>query len=161
MKETKKQNVPNGQTRSGTQNTQGGRKRAERKHHIPSEASSPFVSEGSSRGGNVPPHRTSEGEGSKKAKTPHRRESVILLRALIAFVSIAGTFLLVRMLLLLIPIASITVSYEEGTMGYLTMLFSSRSIGDFLTSLERMTNMLTYDKRTMGQINSEKAVLSS
>lgn len=118
MKETKKQNVQSGQARPGTQDTRHERKRAERKNHIPSEASSPFVSGGSPRGGAVPPHRPSDGEGSGKTKTPHRRESVILLRALIAFVSIAGTFLLVRMLLLLIPIASITVSYEEGTTGY-------------------------------------------
>ena len=51
-------------------------------------------------------------------------------------------------------------SYEDGTVGYLTMLLSSNSISDFLTSLERITNMLDYDKRTMKQINSEKEDLS-
>ena len=52
-------------------------------------------------------------------------------------------------------------SYEEGSMGYLAMLFSSESISDFMTSLERMSNMLDYDKRTMKQINDEKATLTS
>ena len=52
-------------------------------------------------------------------------------------------------------------SYEEGSMGYLTMLFSSESIADFMTSLERMSNMLDYDKRTMKQINDEKAGLTA
>ena len=56
--------------------------------------------------------------------------------------------------------ARMRTSYEEGVMGYLTMLFSSKSISGFLTSLERMTNMLNYDKRTMEQINEEKSALS-
>ena len=51
-------------------------------------------------------------------------------------------------------------SYEEGSMGYMTMLFSSSSISDFLTGIERMTNMLEYDKRTMKQLNDEKSTLS-
>jgi len=50
-------------------------------------------------------------------------------------------------------------SYEEGTMGYLAMLLSSDSISDFLTSIERMTNMLDYDKRMMKKINDEKAAI--
>ena len=52
-------------------------------------------------------------------------------------------------------------SYEEGIMGYLTMLFSSKTLSGFLTSIERMTNMLNYDKRVMKQMNDEKASLSS
>ena len=52
-------------------------------------------------------------------------------------------------------------SYEEGVMGYLTMLFSSKSLSGFLTSLERLTNMLNYDKRVMKQINEEKSNLSN
>ncbi len=51
-------------------------------------------------------------------------------------------------------------SYEEGVMGYLTMLFSSKTLSGFLTSIERMTNMLNYDKRVMKQMNDEKANLS-
>jgi peptidoglycan hydrolase CwlO-like protein len=51
-------------------------------------------------------------------------------------------------------------SYEEGRMGYLTMLFSSKSLSGFLTSLERMTNMLNYDKRMMKELNDQKANLS-
>lgn len=51
-------------------------------------------------------------------------------------------------------------SYEDGSMGYLTMLFSSSSISDFLTSLERITNMLDYDKRVMKQINDAKDALN-
>ncbi|MBR5322219.1 MAG: peptidoglycan DD-metalloendopeptidase family protein [Clostridia bacterium] len=51
-------------------------------------------------------------------------------------------------------------SYEEGVMGYLTMLFSSKTLSGFLTSIERMTNMLNYDKRVMKQMNDEKASLS-
>ena len=39
------------------------------------------------------------------------------------------------------------ISYEEGKLGYLAMLFSSESISDFLTGLERMTNILEYDKK--------------
>ncbi len=53
------------------------------------------------------------------------------------------------------------VSYEEGAMGYLVMLFTSKSISDFLTSLERMINMLEYDRRTMKSLNEEKTVLST
>ncbi len=53
------------------------------------------------------------------------------------------------------------ISYEEGSMGYLAMLFSSNSISDFLTGLERMTNMLEYDKRTMKELNDQKAALMS
>ena len=52
------------------------------------------------------------------------------------------------------------VSYEDGSVGYLAMLFSSESIADFLTSIERMTNMLDYDKRTMKNLNEEKADLT-
>lgn len=52
------------------------------------------------------------------------------------------------------------VTYENGSMGYLTMLLSSESISDFLTSIERMTNMLDYDKRVMKNINEEKAALA-
>jgi murein DD-endopeptidase MepM/ murein hydrolase activator NlpD len=51
-------------------------------------------------------------------------------------------------------------SYENGVMGYLTMLFSSKTLSGFLTSLERMTNMLNYDKNVMKQMNEEKANLS-
>lgn len=51
-------------------------------------------------------------------------------------------------------------SYENGVMGYLTMLFSSKTLSGFLTSLERMTNMLNYDKLVMKQMNDEKANLS-
>ena len=52
------------------------------------------------------------------------------------------------------------VSYEDGSMGYLAMLFSSNSISEFLISLERMTNMLEFDKHTMKQLNDEKAALN-
>ena len=52
------------------------------------------------------------------------------------------------------------LSYEDGAIGYLVMLFSSKSIADFLTSIERMTNTLDYDKRTMKNLNDEKAALS-
>ena len=52
-------------------------------------------------------------------------------------------------------------SYEDGRVGYITMLFSSESISDFLTSLERITNMLEYDKRTMKEINDQKEALSA
>ena len=51
-------------------------------------------------------------------------------------------------------------SYENGVMGYLTMLFSSKTLSGFLTSLVRMTNMLNYDKNVMKQMNEEKANLS-
>lgn len=50
-------------------------------------------------------------------------------------------------------------SYTDSTMGYLTMLFSSESISDFLISVERMSTMLDYDKRMMKQINDEKATI--
>ncbi|MBE6718964.1 MAG: hypothetical protein E7574_06900 [Ruminococcaceae bacterium] len=50
-------------------------------------------------------------------------------------------------------------SYEEGTMGYLAMLLSSDSMSEFLTSIERMTNMLDYDKRMMKKINDEKTAI--
>lgn len=53
------------------------------------------------------------------------------------------------------------VSYEDGIMGYLVMLFKAKSLSDFLTSFERMTNMLDYDKRTMKTLNEEKAALSN
>ena len=45
-------------------------------------------------------------------------------------------------------------SYENGVMGYLTMLFSSKTLSGFLT------NMLNYDKNVMKQMNEEKANLS-
>lgn len=51
------------------------------------------------------------------------------------------------------------VSYENGTMNYLSMLFKASSLSDFLISLERITNMLDYDKRTMKEINDKKAEL--
>ena len=53
------------------------------------------------------------------------------------------------------------VSYEDGAMGYIAMLFSSESISDFFTSMERMTNMLDYDRRMMEQINDAKSELSN
>ncbi len=53
------------------------------------------------------------------------------------------------------------VLYEDGSVGYLAMIFSSGSVADFLTSLERMTNMLDYDKRTMKTLSDEKTVLSN
>lgn len=53
------------------------------------------------------------------------------------------------------------VSYEDGIMGYLVMLFKAKSLADFLTSFERMTNMLDYDKRTMKALNNEKEALSN
>lgn len=53
------------------------------------------------------------------------------------------------------------VAYEEGSMGYLVMLFTSKSISDFLTSLERMINMLEYDKKTMANLNKQKEELSA
>ncbi|MBR5314407.1 MAG: peptidoglycan DD-metalloendopeptidase family protein [Clostridia bacterium] len=52
------------------------------------------------------------------------------------------------------------VSYEDGIMGYLVMLFKAKSLSDFLTSFERMTNMLEYDKRTMKNLNEEKENLT-
>lgn len=52
------------------------------------------------------------------------------------------------------------VSYEDGAMGYLVMLLTSKSISEFLTSLERMINMLEYDNRTMKSLNEEKTVLT-
>ncbi len=52
------------------------------------------------------------------------------------------------------------ISYEEGKLGYLAMLFSSESISDFLTGLERMTNILEYDKKVMKEINDAKALLN-
>jgi len=52
------------------------------------------------------------------------------------------------------------VSYEEGTIGYLAMLFSSDSISEFFTGIERMTNMLDYDRRVMKELNDEKAKLA-
>ena len=56
--------------------------------------------------------------------------------------------------------ARLRTSYEEGSMGYLTMLFSSKSLSGFLTSIERMTNMLNYDKRMMKELNDQKAYLT-
>ena len=52
------------------------------------------------------------------------------------------------------------LSYEEGKLGYLAMLFSSESISDFLAGLERMTNILEYDKKVMKEINDAKALLN-
>ena len=52
------------------------------------------------------------------------------------------------------------ISYEEGKLGYLAMLFSSESISDFLAGLERMTNILEYDKKVMKEINDAKALLN-
>lgn len=52
-------------------------------------------------------------------------------------------------------------SYENSRLGYLTMLFKAKSISDFVVSVERMMNMLVYDKRIMKQMDEEKAALAS
>ena len=48
------------------------------------------------------------------------------------------------------------MSYEEGSVSYLSVLLGSDSVSDFLSRVDRVNSMLEYDKTMMDQYKSEK-----
>ncbi len=51
------------------------------------------------------------------------------------------------------------MSYEEGSVSYLSVLLGSDSVSDFLSRVDRVNSMLEYDKTMMDQYKSEKEAL--
>ena len=51
------------------------------------------------------------------------------------------------------------MSYEEGSVSYLSVLLGSDSVSDFLSRVDRVNSMLEYDKTMMEQYKSEKEAL--
>lgn len=48
------------------------------------------------------------------------------------------------------------MSYEEGSVSYLSVLLGSDSVSDFLSRVDRVNSMLEYDKTMMDQYKAEK-----
>ncbi len=48
------------------------------------------------------------------------------------------------------------MSYEEGSVSYLSVLLGSDSVSDFLSRVDRVNSMLEYDKTMMDQYKTEK-----
>lgn len=48
------------------------------------------------------------------------------------------------------------MSYEEGSVSYLSMLLGADSVSDFLSRMDRINSMLEYDKTMMDQYKAEK-----
>ncbi len=48
------------------------------------------------------------------------------------------------------------MSYEEGSVSYLSMLLGADSVSDFLSRMDRINSMLEYDKTMMEQYKAEK-----
>jgi len=53
------------------------------------------------------------------------------------------------------------VTHEEGQASYLEMLFSAKSMADFLSRVDRIGAMLEYDNKIMNDLKDEKASLES
>lgn len=51
------------------------------------------------------------------------------------------------------------VSYEEGEASYLSIIFGSEDMGDFLSNMDMVSSMLEYDRNLKIQYQNEKAAL--
>ena len=48
--------------------------------------------------------------------------------------------------------------YENGSVGYLKVLFKSKNISDFLTRLQYVNDIMTYDNQTLDQLKKYEAI---